>query len=118
MSDEQNGVWKKLNQLENKLTAISVELKSMPAVMIMMLKDEFPTHEGLENTLTSKRKECEAQFVKKGEFKEYWYKYNKEYRRDNFESGSRIMSVVKWGSWILSPLVTIILALAVWIDKL
>lgn len=118
MSEEQNGVWKKLNQLENKLTAISVELKSMPAVMIMMLKNEFPTHEGLENTLTGKRKECEAEFVKKKELKEYWYKYNKEYRKDNFESGSRIITITRWVIWLVSPLITVILAVAVWIDKL
>ena len=104
MSEEQNGVWKKLNQLENKLTAISVELKSMPAVMIMMLKSEFPTHEGLEITLSGKRKECESEFVKKKELKECWHRYNKEYRKDNFESGSRTMTVIKWVGWILSPL--------------
>lgn len=118
MSDEQNGVWKKLNQLENKLTAISVELKSMPAVMIMMLKDEFPTHEGLKNTISDSKKNCDKVFVKRTELKEYWHKYNKEYRKENFESGSRIMTVVKWVGWFLSPIVTVILALAVWIDKL
>jgi len=115
---EQSPVWRKLNELEVRITTIGAEVRAMPLAVRIELEKTFPTYKDVEIRLNTQNEYNEHKFLQKKEAKQEWIDCYEIYSGKKFEKTSRWITISKGIGWVLTSIATGAITVLVWADNI
>lgn len=114
---EQSPVWKKLGDLELKLTSLNAKVENLPLAIRISLEKSFITDKDVSIILTKQCEHCDEKYLKISDAKSKWEEYQEKYVIKNVEKTSRLVKIIKGVGWVLTSVATGILTLIIWVEK-